>query len=477
MSQGAVAQGVGAISAVPARVLTDKRLAGLAAQGSQAAFSEIFRRYHQPLYAYAKSILASDDDARDAVQATMVKLLDSLPGEQREILLKPWLFRIAHNEAISVIRGRKDSPTDDVDLAVTTDDADSRIRTRELLSDLSGLPDRQRSAVVLRELSGLSHKEIALALGTSTAAAKQAVYEGRLALQEMEAGREMECSTARESISEQDRRILRGRKIRAHLRNCTDCRDFAATIGDRRTGLAALSPLPLGASQQMLAAILGSGAGPAGGLGILGVAGAAKVLGGTGAAQFAAAVVVATGAGVGVNAVVNTSGATGEPGASEAAITATSGAPASAPGGSGSTVAGPAGDGTDNESASGNGNSESNGKRDAIATTGNGGGGSTGGDGGSPDGGGSTGGGKPGSGGNAGGGKPSSPPGHDVAGPNKPQDPGNAGNNPSGKTPPGLGKEPGKPSGPPPGQVPKLEVPDLPSPPGQENGKGKGKGP
>src|SRR5918911_1465428 len=82
------------------RLIGDSRLARLAARGDQRAFSAIFERYHQQLYRYCRSIVGNDEDAQDALQNTMAKVLQALPGEERELALKPWLYRIAHNESI-----------------------------------------------------------------------------------------------------------------------------------------------------------------------------------------------------------------------------------------------------------------------------------------------------------------------------------------------------------------------------------------
>src|SRR4029077_13264114 len=102
------------------------------------------------------------------------------------------------------------------------------------------LPDRQRGALVMRELSDMDYGEIATALGTSGGAARQSVYEARVALQEMSEGRDMECDSVRQTLSEGDGRLLRGRGVRAHLRGCEGCRDFQAAISQRRADLRAL---------------------------------------------------------------------------------------------------------------------------------------------------------------------------------------------------------------------------------------------
>ena len=276
---------------MPLRMFGDQALARLAARGNDAAFSAIFDRHHQSLYRYALTILGNREDAFDAVQNAMVKLLGSLPGEQREIKLKPWLFKIVHNEAVSIARGRKPAAADAVEDVSFEDSPDERMRAQAIIADLSLLGDQQRSAVAMRELNGLSHAEIGTALGVSTAAAKQAVYEGRVALQEIEEGREMSCTSVQMSLSADDRRLIKGRQVRSHLRSCSSCRAFEDAIGRRRGELAMIAPLPAVLSAKLLAGILGGGGGPAGGLG-------ASLLGGGALAKYGAAAALVVGGGV-----------------------------------------------------------------------------------------------------------------------------------------------------------------------------------
>ena len=86
---------------------SDARLARRAATGDERAFATIYQRYHQDLYRFCLAILGNPEDAQDALQNTMVKALRALPGERREIQLKPWLYRIAHNESIDLLRRRR----------------------------------------------------------------------------------------------------------------------------------------------------------------------------------------------------------------------------------------------------------------------------------------------------------------------------------------------------------------------------------
>src|SRR5258708_1305423 len=108
-----------------------------AAGGDREAFAAIFRRHQQDLYRYCRAIPGDPDDAQDALQNTMVKALQALPGERREIALKPWLYRIAHNEAIELRRrARPTEPLADVALPPTAgleQIAAERGRLRDLL--------------------------------------------------------------------------------------------------------------------------------------------------------------------------------------------------------------------------------------------------------------------------------------------------------------------------------------------------------
>jgi RNA polymerase sigma factor (sigma-70 family) len=234
--------------AAPTRILSDAAIARRAAGGNQRAFTEIFERYHQDLYRYCVAILGNSEDANDAVQNTMLKVLRALPGEKRELKLKPWLYRVAHNEAIDMIRARRGSEEIDAETLAArggpVEEVEARGRLRQLISDIAELPDRQRGALVMREMSGLSYAQIGEALQTSPAVARQTIYEARLGLQQMSEGREMSCEEVMRAISDDDGRILRRRDIRAHLRSCEDCKAFRSEIAGRRREFSSLAPCP-----------------------------------------------------------------------------------------------------------------------------------------------------------------------------------------------------------------------------------------
>ena len=314
---------------VPRRLLSERRLARLAAAGDAAAFEVIFKRYHQELYRYCRAILSDSGGAEDALQSTMVAALRALPGERREISLRPWLYRVAHNEAMSILRQRAPAPADEERIGSAPSaavDARERERLRELVADLEDLPDRQRGALVMRELSGLSYAQIATALSCSEAAARQTVYEAREAMRERGRGRELDCVSVREAISARDGRILRGRAVRAHLRDCESCDGFRAAIFQRRSDLQALAPpLPALAASGLLASVLGgakagggaaAGAAATGSSAMGGIAGAGGLSAAVkGNALLAALIVGAGAAGVaGVGGMPGLGGAGGESG-------------------------------------------------------------------------------------------------------------------------------------------------------------------
>ncbi len=275
--------------------LSDDRLARAAAHGEPDAFGEIYARYNGALYGYCLSILHDAEDARDALQATMEKAFGAIAEQRVTGGLRAWLFGIAHNEAISVARTRTGTQSygDELALAASAGDPAERERLGQLMADLKTLPEQQRSALVLRELSGLGSSEIGSALGISPAAAKQAVYEARAALLAQTGGRDMDCRQVQMKLSEGDGRIRRGRRVKAHLADCALCTAFAAAIPARRAGMGALFP-PLGAAlaAETLAAATGGAAGA--GAGAAGHGAAAAGAEGASKGQVAAAVTAAT---------------------------------------------------------------------------------------------------------------------------------------------------------------------------------------
>jgi len=272
------------------RLVSDERLTRRAVGGDEGAFAAIFGRYHQSLYRYCLTIVGNPQDAQDALQNTMIKVMRALPGEERQIELKPWLYRIAHNEAIDLLRRRRETTQLDVEQVAPgyglSENAATRERLRQLLTDLQELPERQREVLVMREMSGLDFDEIAVALETTSAVARQTLYEARQSLRQMEEGREMTCDAVTRALSDGDGRVTRRRDVRAHLRSCATCREFRDDVKRREQDFAALAPLPAVAAAGMLQGLIGGGSQAATGGGL------AAALGGGAAKTIATSAVV-----------------------------------------------------------------------------------------------------------------------------------------------------------------------------------------
>ena len=249
------------MTAVPASVrLRPPRLRSRAGR-RDADFAAVYERHHQALYRYCRSILHDDHDAQDALQNAMTNAFAALQNERREIELRPWLFRIAHNEAITLLRKRRGTSTLD-DGTPASGELEDRVAEREelrlLRMDLETLPERQRAALVLRELNGLSHAEIGAVLDLSIAGVKQALFDARTALSDSRDGRALACAVVRRTLSDGDGRVLRRRTLRAHLRSCAPCRGFRAELSLRPQALRLLAPpLPIAGAAGLASSLLG----------------------------------------------------------------------------------------------------------------------------------------------------------------------------------------------------------------------------
>jgi RNA polymerase sigma factor (sigma-70 family) len=173
---------------VPAlRTQPDRRLVALVREGYETAFEEIVRRYGKPLSRYAASIVGGRSD--DVLQDAFSRALLALRRDDAEIELRPWLFRIVRNTALNDLRDRPPSPEALAESLVSgggnpSEELERREELADLMRRLRALPEAQRAAIVMRELEGLSHEEIAAALGMTGGAARQAIYRARRALRD-----------------------------------------------------------------------------------------------------------------------------------------------------------------------------------------------------------------------------------------------------------------------------------------------------
>jgi RNA polymerase sigma factor (sigma-70 family) len=275
-------------------VLSDEALAARLHDGDVRAFEELHARHREPLRRYCASILRQPEDAEEAVQSTMMNAYLALAaGATGDLAVRPWLYRIAHNQCVDMLRRRPQPAAaftgqeahDVPGVAERVEIADD---IRRLRRDLLALPDDQRGALVMREMAGLSHQQIATALDDTPAGVKQLIYQARLALQAMASGRDLDCTTVRARIATGDGRVLRAKEMKAHLRACVLCEAASRAALSHRSRLAALVPAaPAALLDRVLGALRALGGGATGGV----TAGAgAGVLGSGSAAGLSAGV-------------------------------------------------------------------------------------------------------------------------------------------------------------------------------------------
>ena len=133
---------------------------------------------------------------------------------------------------------------------------------------------------MLHEISGLSHAAVGEALGTDAADARHLLHEARVSLAAFGLGRDLDCHEVRGTIADGDRRALRARTLKAHLRGCEGCAAFAAAQDERRRRLAAFFPvLPAIAAARILEEVLGDRVAARATAGALGAGGVGRRLG------------------------------------------------------------------------------------------------------------------------------------------------------------------------------------------------------
>ncbi len=168
------------------RTQSDRRLVTLVRDGYENAFEEIVRRYRKPLDRFAAAIVGGHSE--DVTQDAFSKALLALRGSEAEIELRPWLYRIVRNTALNDLRDRPPAAAQLSEGVASGPSAAVEAERREEISDLMerlrALPEPQRAAIVMRELEGLSHDEIATALGVSGGAARQSIHRARTALRD-----------------------------------------------------------------------------------------------------------------------------------------------------------------------------------------------------------------------------------------------------------------------------------------------------
>ncbi len=272
------------------RLQSDERLIALTRKGQHAAFEVLCARYQSRLLSFCRHMLGSREDAEDVLQEVFAAAFNAVLADEREINVRPWLYRIARNRSLNHLRRASAVGVDSMDVHFadhglsTGDRAIRRESFRELLSDVHELPETQRTALLLREIDALSYEQIALAMETTVPSVKSLLVRARISLAEAAEARKLSCAEVRFELGEVAEGLTKlSAPARRHVRGCERCRSFKKQLKENNTALAAILPVaPLLMLKKLLLAKLGSagGAHVAGGAGATVGAGAAAAGGG-----------------------------------------------------------------------------------------------------------------------------------------------------------------------------------------------------
>jgi RNA polymerase sigma factor (sigma-70 family) len=283
--------------------VSDERLVARVRAGDTRAFEEIYDRYGLSIRSFCRHLLGQADDADDAVQHTFLAAYRGIRSGAQAIDLKPWLFAIARNRCVSLLRaGRHDSSTlGDAPEPATeglSAEVERRESLRDLLRDIGGLPEDQRAALVLTRLGTLRHDEVARVLEVPAEKVKALVFQARSSLVSNRLARETACHDIREQLATLTGPALRRGNLRRHLVDCSGCQDFQRALKRQRAAIALILPVAAqpAVRSKLLAEIGGGASGAGGGSGAGGALGGLAAKGA--AVKVGIAVTLAAGAGV-----------------------------------------------------------------------------------------------------------------------------------------------------------------------------------
>src|ERR671937_10844 len=227
---------------------------------SDRAFERMYRKHAGDVYRYALVVLRNQADAEDVTQTTFMNAYRAFERGERPRNPQNWLIAIAHNVCRQRFRQSQRRPNEvvfDEDVAEAVVDEEA-ISAEDIRRALGHLAFNQRAALVMRELEGRSYAEIAEILELTPGAVETLIFRARRALRE-QLESSLTCGEAELAISRQlDGRLPRGAKaaLRAHLRECPECRTFARRQRAQRAAIRSLAAIPVPTS---LTSLFGGG--------------------------------------------------------------------------------------------------------------------------------------------------------------------------------------------------------------------------
>ena len=276
----------------------DEQLIALVREGNPGAFDVIVDRYQTRLLGFCRQMLGSTEDAEDVLQEVFVNAYRAMLADNRAINLKPWLYRIARNRSLNHLRRPKAEARESMDMVPmvdagsTAEKVHNREEFRQLLQDVTKLPETQRAALLLREIDAMSYEEIAEAMETTVPAVKSLLVRARISLAEASQSRMLTCGEVKVELAEAAEGLTKvSGPVRRHVKDCEGCAAFRKQLKSDSKVLAMIMPIgPIIALKAALLAKLGiGGAGTVGTAGSTALGGAGSVAAGSAAAGAAAA--------------------------------------------------------------------------------------------------------------------------------------------------------------------------------------------
>lgn len=168
---------------------SDESLVGRVLHGDLDAFGVILSRHQHRIYSIAANFAANSDDASDLAQEIFLKAYRALPRFRGQSAFSTWLYRIAVNSCVDYVRRRARSGAVSLEDGVAAMVADSQLDPeqelarrqlrRDLARAISGLSLKLRTALILHDVEGLTHEEIARIAGCSVGTTKSRLFRAR----------------------------------------------------------------------------------------------------------------------------------------------------------------------------------------------------------------------------------------------------------------------------------------------------------
>src|SRR6266850_7629284 len=178
-------------------------------KGDRQVFHELYQKHHRRVYSTCLGMTQNVSEAEDLTQEVFIHLFRTIGSFRGESAFTTWLHRLTVNHVLMHFRKRRvrsERTTENGDLPIqvvagTTDPQRMRVVDRILLSEvIAQLPEGYREAIILHDVEGLEHKEIAQIRGRSIGTSKSQVHKGRMMLRALITQRRRHRQVDRQSL-------------------------------------------------------------------------------------------------------------------------------------------------------------------------------------------------------------------------------------------------------------------------------------